>query len=128
MYDSGFIKVKSMEGELLFSQKRKRLGCTLTTKELIFQQPHATYHMLLEDVIGMIPFQLDNPRNHIGSIGETEVVTHFPKDYYKIAVRKIYVIKRHGMHERNDTHLIIPLNKRFIDKLAEYGNFTMLPT
>lgn len=128
MYNAQFIQVKSLEGELLFSQKRNQLGCTLTTKELIIQQPHATYHMLLEDIIGMIPFQLDNPRSHIATIGEANIVTHFPKDYFKISVRQMNVIKRHGVQERKNTYLIVPLNKRFIEKLAEYDDFTVLPT
>lgn len=127
MHNTQFIQVKSLEGELLYSQKKSQLGCTLTTKELIIQQPHATYHMLLEDIIGMVPFQLENPHNHIATIGETNIVTHFPKHYYKISVRKMNVIKRHGIQERNNTYLIVPLNKRFIDKLGEHDGFTVLP-
>lgn len=127
MDSSQFIRVKSLEGELLFSQRRRQLGCTITTKELIIQQPHTTYHMLLKDIIGLVPFQLNNPRRRIGMVGETELITHFQKDYYKISVRNLYVINRHGVHERSNTDLIVPLNERFIQKFAEYSDFLPLP-
>lgn len=127
MDDSQFIHVKSLEGELLYTQKRKRLGCTLTTKELIIQQPHTTYHMLLDDIIGIIPFQLENTSRPIGIVGETEIVTRFPRQYYKVAVRELYVIKRNGILQRNDAHLIVPFNRRFMDKMAEHSGLTVLP-
>lgn len=127
MDSSQFIRVKSLEGELLFSQKRKQLGFTITTKELIIQQPHTTYHMLLKDIIGLVPFQLNHLRRHIGTVGEIELMTDFQKDYYKMTVRNLHIINRQGVHERSNTDLIVPLNDRFIQKFAEYSDFSTLP-
>lgn len=127
MHHSQFIHIKSMAGELIFSQKRRQLGCTITTKELIFQQPHATYHVLLDDIVGMVPFHLKSSRNRIGILGEAACLPHFPQDYYKIIVRTLHIVKRHGILAKNNTSLIVPLNGRFIDKLEEHSNFTILP-
>lgn len=126
MYNHHFINVKSMAGELIFSQKRQQLACTLTTKEVIFQQPHATYHILLEDIIGIAPFQLKKARNHIGVIGETQLITQFPQEYYKLSANKAVVIKPSGVYERHQAHVIVPLNRRFIDQLIKHGRFNVV--
>lgn len=126
MNHSQFIQVKSYEGELLFSQKRNGLKCTITTKELIFQQPHTTYHMLFKNVIGLVPIYFPSPRSTVQTIGHTVIKTYFPSTYYKLSTRHVHVINRNGLHERMNTHLIVPLNRRFIEKLAEFGHLTAL--
>ncbi len=48
-----FIQVKALEGELKLSQKKTRFGCTVTTKEMVFQKPHHSYQIILNDIISI---------------------------------------------------------------------------
>ncbi|WP_054948703.1 hypothetical protein [Numidum massiliense] len=127
--DSQFIRIKSLPGELLFSQKKRQRKYTLTTEAFIFQKPHTTYHVLLEDIIGLAPFELPHrahPPHYMRTVGKTELVSKLPQEYYKLSVRYVDVINRHGMHTHENSHLILPLNKRFTHKLAEQSALTSI--
>jgi hypothetical protein len=123
---SDFIPVKDMEGELIVSQKRGQLGCTLTTKELIFQKPHISYRILLEDTLGIVPFQLKKPPTHL--FGETETYVRFHRQYYRISASKVHVIKRNGRFEKGSTDIMVPLNDRFIQFIEQYADFASVAT
>ncbi len=124
---SDFIQVKRLRGELLLSQKRNHWGCTLTTKELIFQKPHLSYHLLLDDIIGIVPF---HPKHGPGAEGwispwETPDPSASP---YKITANRLTIIRRSGAVRRGQTDLILPLNQRFLRYFREHTDFTALPT
>src|SRR5699024_8524606 len=99
MPESDFIQVKGMEGELLLYQKRNRLGCTLTTRELIFQKPHASYQIMLSDTMGIVPFQPERVQG-VQILDQTEVRPLFTNQYYRISAHRIYLINRNGRFER----------------------------
>jgi len=124
---SNFINIKKMEGELLLSQKRYDFGCTITTKELIFQKPHTSYQVRLEDIIGMVPFRLTAYRQTKEKAGDTIVDADFSTHYYKITVKQLRVINRNGKYDRGATDLIVPLDERFISLVERYAGFTTLP-
>ncbi|BCU82771.1 hypothetical protein JIR001_25540 [Polycladomyces abyssicola] len=127
MRHSNFINIKKMEGELLLSQKRYDFGCTITTKELIFQKPHTSYHVLLENILGMVPFRLTAYRQTKEKAGDTIVNADFSTQYYKITVKQLRVINRNGKYDRGATDLIVPLDERFIRFVERYAGFTTLP-
>jgi hypothetical protein len=127
LHHSDFINIKKMEGELLLSQKRHDFGCTITTKELIFQKPHTSYHVLLENIIGMVPFRLTAYRQVSERAGDTIVDADFATQYYKITVKQLHVINRNGKYERGATDLIVPLNERLLGFIKHYAGFTTLP-
>lgn len=124
---SDFIQVKRLRGELLLSQKRNHWGCTLTTKELIFQKPHISYHLLLDDIIGMVPFHPKHPTRGEGWIGPWAVLDH-SSSTYKITASRLTIIRRNGIGRRGKTDLIVPLNQRFLRYFDKYTDFTALPT
>lgn len=123
-----FIQVKSMEGELLISQKRNQLGCTLTTKELIFQKPHTSYQIMLSNILGLIPFQLKRPTPNWEIIGDSAVLPRFTQHYYRISANRVRVINRNGSYERGPTDLLVPLNDRFIQQLQRLDAFAAIAT
>ncbi|PTM60005.1 hypothetical protein [Desmospora activa] len=125
---SDFIQVKSMEGELIISQKRNQLGCTLTTKELIFQKPHTSYQIMLSDTLGLIPFRLKRPTPLWEIVGDSAVRPRFPQHYYRISAHRIRVINRNGSYERGPTDLLVPLNDRFIQQLQQLDTFAAITT
>ncbi|EGK11638.1 hypothetical protein ACFQ49_10890 [Kroppenstedtia eburnea] len=124
---SDFIRVKRMEGELLLSQKRNRLGCTLTTRELIFQKPHTSYQVMLSDTLGILPFQL-NPTGSMQRWDETGITSPFTQNYYRISASRIFIINRNGRFEREATDLLIPLSDRFIHHLQQHTDLVSIPT
>lgn len=124
---SDFIQVKRLRGELLLSQKRHRWGCTLTTKELIFQKPHVSYHLLLDDIIGMVPFR-PNPRTRGEGWNEQWENPDLSSSTYKITASRLTILRRSGAVRRGQTDLILPLNQRFLRYFQEHTDFTALPT
>jgi hypothetical protein len=125
---SDFIEVKSMQGELLVSQKQNQLGCTLTTKELIFQKPHATYQILLTDTLGLIPFTLKKPTTRWEALGDFLHPPRFSQQYYRISASRVRIINRSGSHERGPTDLLVPLNDRFIRHMQQLSDFAVIST
>lgn len=122
---TNFIPVKRMIGHLIISQKRNHWASTLTTKELIFQKPHLSYHILLNDVIGIIPCEMIGIRPHLDH-GLFISTPKNPSNYYKISINKLFVINRNGVFTNGATDLIVPLNKRFLQHIEKHTNLTML--
>ncbi|TCS95093.1 hypothetical protein [Hazenella coriacea] len=122
---SFFIPFKNFAGELLISQRRGNLRYTLTTKELVFQKPHTSYHIFLSDVIGLIPIQ---PHSMIpcSSHGDPWVAPNFYSQIYKISAQKLQIINRQGLHTLEDTDLLLPLNQRLIYQIQQCADFTLL--
>jgi hypothetical protein len=123
-----FIRVKDMEGTLLLSHKNGNLGCTVTTKEIIFQRPHCSYHILFKDIISMIPHSLNTKRmTFMTSNNPTEKVkTQFSSNYYKIVADKVRVYRRSGIYENGETDFIVPLHKLFLNYFAKYADLTVV--
>ncbi|SDX51706.1 hypothetical protein SAMN05444487_12136 [Marininema mesophilum] len=127
MPNTNFIKVKPMHGELLIYQKQNQLGYTLTTQELIFQNPHASYQILLSDILGIVPFRLQRDPAMLELLTETGARPSFPKQYYRISARRVVVINRRGHYERGTTDILIPLNDRFIQHIEAHADFASIP-
>ncbi|SEM68947.1 hypothetical protein [Lihuaxuella thermophila] len=125
---SNFIPVKRLAGDLLISQKRNNMRYTLTTKEFVFQKPHLSYHILLEDVIGLIPYPVKPANLPNIFAGEAWLHAKISANYYKISVREMHVISRQGIYTRGAADLIIPLHERFIQFVKKHTDFVVVPT
>jgi hypothetical protein len=125
---SDFIQVKRIRGELLLSHKRNHWGCTLTTKELIFQKPHLSYHLLLADIVGMVPYHPKHRTRGEGWIDQWEPPDRSTDSTYKITTNRLTIISRNGTARRGQTDLIVPLNQRFLRFFQKHTDFTALPT
>jgi hypothetical protein len=107
-----FIPIKRFSGELLISQVKYPYRYTLTNKEFIFQKPNMTYHVLLADVIGMIPYTSPSTEPLDSNM-----------NYYKIRTKVIHVINRSGTYEKEDADLILPLHPRMVQLLVDIVDF-----
>ncbi|MFC4077066.1 hypothetical protein [Salinithrix halophila] len=125
---SHFIPIKKIEGELLVSQKRNRLGFTLTTKELIFQKPHVSYQIFLSDTLGIVPFKLKKDPALLHIAADSGTLPRFSSQYYRISASRVFVVNRSGSYERGATDLLAPLNDRFIQHIQRHADFTAIPT
>lgn len=113
-----------MIGDLIISQKRNYWGATLTTKEFIFQKPHLSYHILLDDVIGITPYKL----KEILPVCELPhmIQANHTHNYYKLTAGKLFIINRHGIFAKEATDLIVPLNSRLLHYVEKYTDLTVL--
>jgi len=123
-----FIRVKALEGELKLSQIKSRFGCSITTKELIFQKPHHSYQIQLADIISMVPHKLNSKDITFATHAPLHepVVASFEKDYYKISVVKVKIYNRSGTHEKGKTEFIVPLSQKMLEYVATYSNLTVV--
>ncbi|GAB7389080.1 hypothetical protein BSNK01_29180 [Bacillaceae bacterium] len=123
--NNDFIKVKQLEGELKLSQVKPGLGCTITTKEIVFQKPHRSYHFLLEDIIRIIPLEIGTSSYTFRTAGE-KVTASFGSSYYKITVEKAKIYNRSGIHERGEMEFIVPLTDKFLKYVSQYSSLVVI--
>ncbi len=126
--NNDFIRVKSLEGELKLSQIKSQFGCSITTKELVFLKPHHSYQIQLQDIISMIPHQVETRPVAFSTHApkEEQVVASFGSNYYKISVDRVKIYNRSGIHERGKMDFIVPLSKKMLEHVAQYSNLIMV--
>jgi hypothetical protein len=122
-----FIRLKQLHGELVLSQKKSSLGTSITTKEIFFQKPHHTYHILFENILSIIPYQLKRNQTTIKIGDELHVHSTFSEHFYKITVSEMVIHNRNGKFVRKEAEIIIPLSKGFLEKVNQYSDLTFLP-
>jgi hypothetical protein len=88
---------------------------TLTKKEFIFQKPNNTYHLMLSDIIGMIPYKVP-----------VKELQHPSWGHYQIRAKVLYVLNRNGTFEKESTDLILPLHPRMVNEMAKLDTFTQI--
>lgn len=113
--NTDFIHIKRFSGELVISQVKYPYRYTLTKKEFIFQKPNMTYHLMLSDIIGMIPYVL--PKKEL---------LHPTWQHYQIRAKALYVVGRNGTFEKESADLILPLHPRMVQELAKMDNFIQI--
>ncbi len=123
--NNDFIRVKSLEGELKLSQVKKSFGCSVTTKEVIFQKPYHSYHIKFEDIIGIIPANVFGQKVAIQDSGE-KIFSNSCSDYFKISASKIKIYNTHGIFERGHTDVVVPLTSKFLEYVQRYSTLTTI--
>ncbi|WP_139491416.1 hypothetical protein [Brevibacillus dissolubilis] len=123
--NSDFIRLKNLEGELKLTQMTRSLGTSVTSKELVFQKPHMTYHLFLQDIISMIPTKIESPVMTMKHSSEW-LRTEFASDYYKIAVKWVRIVTRSGVVERENTEFIVPLSDKMLNYIRTYSGLMII--
>ena len=123
--NNDFIRLKNLEGELKLTQMNHVLGCSVTSKELVFQKPHMTYHLFLHDIISLVPITLD--KRNISFRNHSEMIqTSFGGDYYKLSVKWARVVTRSGVTEREDVEFIVPLSTKMLEYISTYSGLVVI--
>ena len=123
--NSDFIRLKNLEGELKLTQMNKNLGCSVTSKELVFQKPHMTYHLFLHDIVSMVPVKLYS--TPISFRHQNEVIQSvFGSDYYKLSVKWARIVTRSGVVERENMEFIVPLSGKMLSYIAQYSGLVAI--
>lgn len=123
--NSDFIRLKNMEGELKFTQMNNSLGCSVTSKELVFFKPHTTYHLFLHDIVSMIPVKLETTPVSFRHQSET-IQSTFGSDYYKLLVKWGRVISRSGIVEKENMEFIVPLSSKMLAYISQYSGLVAI--
>lgn len=104
---NSFINVKSLAGELKRTEIRRGVGYKLTTREFILQREDKTYHILFEDIIGLI--ERTPVEQSIDMLG-----TH------KIITSKIRIYNRSGVIENGAATFYATLSDEFCQLFVHY--------
>lgn len=121
------IKVKNLRGELIHYQRKGNLGSSITTKEIYFQKPDQSYHILFEDILSIIPYSIKQQQTHIQISDELKVTSSFSQHLYKMQVAEMVVTNRKGRFLRQEAEIILPLSDRFLEVFKKYSDLTPLP-
>lgn len=122
---SDFIRIKALEGELKWYHKRKDLAATVSTKEFVLQKPHVNYHIMLEDIISIVPYEEARAKrvpfvNRKASGNEVTYLTS-GRQQYRFHVRKAVMHNRSGIMAMGPAVFIIPVINELLQAIAEYG-------
>ncbi|WP_309118376.1 hypothetical protein [Paenibacillus sp.] len=123
--DYGFMQIKSLEGELKLSHKKRDFGITVSTKELVYQKPHVNYVIRLDAIVTITPFE------EAGSPGARRGWKGIPtyelsglaigKDHYRIYAREAVMHSRSGIYTLGATEFILPMAPDLLRAVAMYG-------
>ncbi|MBL0388507.1 hypothetical protein JJB07_18040 [Tumebacillus sp. ITR2] len=116
-----FINVKTLSGELKRTEIRRGMGYRLTNKEMILLREDISYHILLEDILGLISRDEEDTQVHNHIVGDIRVTANMSNgaNTYKIVVHKMRVYNRSGVHERGASTLYANLSNGFSEQLVE---------
>lgn len=121
-----FVQVKALDGELKLSQKKRGFGCSITTKEIVFQRPYLSYHVYLSDVISLIPVEAP-PKNMTFDVDHhTKVTTSFGSQYYKLLTSEAKVYTSKGWSHRGETEFYVSLSEPFLQYFKKYSQLTLI--
>lgn len=110
MTSQDLIPYKRLAGELLISQRKSHYRITLTTKEFLFQKPHMTYYLLLDDLLGIHPSDMQE--------------NHRTQRLYQLTANELIVITRSGFHSQSPAKLVLPFHPRFLRFFCKITGFT----
>jgi hypothetical protein len=114
-----FVNVKLMEGELKRTEVRRGIGYRLTTKEFILLREDTSYHIFLDDILGVIEKdEQDNLSTHQERYGDTHVIHQFGGRTFKIVTTKMRIYSRSGVVEKGASTLFTTLSNGFCEHLV----------
>ena len=124
--NENFLKIKTFEGDLKLSHKKRDFGLTVSTRELIFQKPHVNYHIKLEDIISITPFEFPVGSRPIrlsssNSFGMETVKVQTGMQHYRLYVRESVLHNRSGIFHLGSAQFILPILNDLLLAISKYG-------
>ncbi|CAG7621184.1 hypothetical protein PAESOLCIP111_02324 [Paenibacillus solanacearum] len=124
--NENFITIKGLEGDLKISHKKRDFGLTVSTREMVFQKPHANYYIKLEDIISITPFEQPAASRSISfnnrrEAGSEMVNLHAGMLHYRIYVSKSELHNRSGIFRLEKAQFILPIKKDLLLAISKYG-------
>ncbi|NOV03080.1 hypothetical protein [Paenibacillus planticolens] len=120
---SDFIQIKSLEGDLKMSHKKKDYGLTVTTKELIFHKPHVNYYFKLDQIISIVPYDNSTLKTitFVNARSSNQESTHLApgSEHFRIYVQGATVHNRSGLFEIGPIDVILPIYPIMMKAISE---------
>lgn len=123
---SDFIAIKHLQGELKISHKKGDFGLTVTDREFVLQRPHLNIHVLLTDIVSIVPAQTPDSKARMrfeNKRGERYEVVRMQSaiPHYRFHARQANMHNRSGIMVLKDVQLIIPVMDELLRTMAEHG-------
>lgn len=124
--NENFIKIKELEGDLKLSHKKYDFGLTVSTKELVLQKPHVNYHIKLQDIISIMPFEQPVGAKPVTfhnrrSSGEEMVNFHAGMPHYRVYVKEAIIHNRSGIFKLGTVQFVLPILQDLLLAISRYG-------
>ena len=114
-----FINVKPLSGELKRTEIRRGTGYRLTDKEFILLRDDISYHILLEDILGVVSRDEETSQAITETFGDTQVTHQFNGTTYKIVAMKMRIYNRSGVYEKGSSTLFTQLSDGMTEQLVQ---------
>ena len=129
--DRDFIAIKAMEGELKLSHKRKQLGLTVTTEQLIIQKPHVNYYISLLSIISIRPEEIrwnrrPLPITHGHAEGSERVYETDGLKHYRLDVQEAKLHNRSGIRELGRCEFVLPMTDQMVRLISQYAELNAI--
>lgn len=125
-----FIQIKSLQGELKISHKLRQLGVTVSTEEIVIQKPHINYHIPLDQIISITPYdRMIRDYSYVNRTDEQEEVTRIDggsSKYYKILSSRSVMHNRSGIFEMEKMEFVLPLHPDLLATITRVGNLVSI--
>ncbi len=120
-----FMRIKSLEGELKYAHKRMEIGLTVSTHEFVLQKPHVNYHVKLEDIISIVPYESIALKkmtivNHSAAGDQIRTAAAGSK-HYRVYVKQLIIHNRSGIHQVGQSELVMSIAQELLGAIAEYS-------
>lgn len=122
-----FLKIKSLEGELKWSHKKRDFGITVSTKELVYQKPRVNYVIRLEDIVSIMPYRPGNAsgpekRPRRGSSPREAAGLATSVHHHRIYTKMSTMHSRSGIFPLGPMEYILPVWPELLRSIARYAN------
>jgi hypothetical protein len=120
-----FMTIKSLEGELKYAHKRMDVGLTVSTHEFVLQKPHVNFHVKLEDIISIVPYESKAMKQLIfvnqSPDGDEIRSVAVGAKHYRVHVKQAIIHNRSGIHQHGSMEFVMSIANELLSAIAEYS-------
>lgn len=123
-----FIKIKSLDGELKISHKKSDFGITVSTKELVYQKPHVNYHIPLDQITSIMPYESSGGKviafHNKRAAGDEIINMSSGVAHYRVHVQSATLHNRSGIFAMGAAQFILPIHHDLLMAISKYGGLS----
>lgn len=125
-----FIRIKWLDGELKIAHRYREVGITVSTREFVLQKPHVNYHVKLEDIVSILPFDevRGKPMRIVRSGANSDEVTSYSAGakHYRVCVHRAVMHNRSGIFEMGAMDFVLPIHNELLQAIVRYGELNRI--
>lgn len=124
-----FIPIQSLQGELKISHKLRNLGLTVSTEEIVIQKPHVNYHILLDHIVSIVPYESEiRDYRYVNRRHNNEEITRREAglNMFKVYVTTSTMHNRSGIFSLRQMDFILPIHKEILAAIGRYSELKVI--